>query len=106
FSEDMKFELDVFWVKVGGLEPVALIEKLSGRVTQLHLKDVKDGIEFPHFGGLPQDAFQELRAGILDFEAILAAAEEAGVEHCHVEQDFSPDALASIRQSAEYLKGL
>jgi hypothetical protein len=36
-------------------------------------------------------------------EPILAAAEKAGVVHCHVEQDHSPDPLASIKQSTAYL---
>ncbi len=106
FSQDMKFELDVFWVKVGGIDPAELIGKLSGRVTQLHLKDLKDGIEVPNFGGLPQDAFQEIGDGVIAMEPILAAAEKAGVAHCHVEQDHSPDPLASIRQSLDFLRGL
>lgn len=103
FSKDMMFELDVFWVKVGGHEPAALIEKLTGRVSQLHLKDLKPGIKLPEFGSLPQDAFKELGNGIIPMEPILAAAEKAGVVHCHVEQDHSPDPLASIKQSTAYL---
>lgn len=103
FSQDMKFEIDVFWIKVGGHEPAALIEKLAGRVSQLHLKDLKAGLKLPEFGSLPQDAFKELGNGIIPMEPILAAAEKAGVKHCHVEQDMSPDPLASIRESAAYL---
>lgn len=106
FSKDMMFEIDVFWVKAAGLEPAELIRKLTGRVSQLHLKDLKDGIELPNFGGMPDDAFQELGDGIIPMEPILAAAKAAGVVHCHVEQDQSPDPLASIRQSLEYLKSL
>ncbi len=103
FSPAMQFELDVFWVKVGGVEPVDLIEKLSGRVSQLHLKDLKEGISTPEFGGLPQDAFKELGNGVIAMEPIIQAAEKAGVKHCHVEQDHSPDPLASIRESVAYL---
>lgn len=103
FSKDMKFEIDVFWIKVGGHEPAVLIEELAGRVSQLHLKDLKAGLKLPEFGKLPDDAYQELGDGIIPMEPILAAAEKAGVKHCHVEQDMSPDPLASIRQSAAYL---
>jgi sugar phosphate isomerase/epimerase len=103
FSKDMMFELDVFWVKVGGHEPADLIKTLAGRVSQLHLKDLKAGIKLPEFGSLPQDAFKELGNGIIAMEPILAAAEKAGVVHCHVEQDHSPDPLASIKQSTAYL---
>jgi sugar phosphate isomerase/epimerase len=105
FSADMKFELDVFWVVAAGLDPVRLLDQLKGRVTQLHLKDLKQGIQTPTFdNNLSEDAFQELGDGVIAMEPIIAAAEKAGVEHCHVEQDQSPDPLASIRQSMEYLK--
>ena len=106
FSPDMKFELDLFWVKVGGQDPAALLEKLKGRVTQVHLKDLKAGMTLPNFGSVPPDAFQELGDGIIPTEPLLLAAKAAGVEHAHVEQDQSPDPIASIRQSAEYLRKL
>jgi sugar phosphate isomerase/epimerase len=102
----MKFEVDAFWIKVGGQDPAAFIKNLKGRVTQLHLKDLKKGLTLPHFASVPKDAFQELGDGIIPTEPILEAAAEAGVEHCHVEQDHSPDPLASIRQSMAHLKGL
>ena len=105
FSADMKFELDVFWVVAAGLDPVRLLDKLKGRVTQLHLKDLKHGMKTPTFdNNLSEDAFQELGDGVIAMEPLIAAAAKAGVEHCHVEQDQSPDPLASIRQSMEYLK--
>jgi sugar phosphate isomerase/epimerase len=86
---------------------VALIRKLHGRVSQLHLKDLKDGLKLPSYQtSLPNDAFQELGDGIIPMEPIIAAAKAAGVAHCHVEQDQSPDPLASIKQSADYLKTL
>jgi sugar phosphate isomerase/epimerase len=104
FSKDMMFEIDVFWVKAAGIDPVALIGKLKGRVSQLHLKDLKDGIAMPTYStGLAKDAFQELGDGIIAMESVINAAKDAGVEHCHVEQDQSPDALASIRQSIGWL---
>ena len=106
FAPEMLFELDVFWVKAGGVEPVDLIGKLKGRVSQLHLKDLKKGTSLPQFGGLPKDAFKELGNGMIPMEPIIVAAKDAGVAHCHVEQDQSPDPLASVRESMAYLKGL
>jgi sugar phosphate isomerase/epimerase len=107
FSDDMHFELDVFWVKVAGVDPSALLGKLGGgRISQLHLKDLKEGIAIPNFGSLPQDAFQEVGDGVIPMAPLLAAAAKAGVTHCHVEQDQSPDFMASIRQSIGYLKKL
>jgi sugar phosphate isomerase/epimerase len=107
FSPEMRFEIDAFWVKAGGLAPAALIKKLKGRVSQVHLKDLKEGIKIPSYStGLPKEAFQEIGNGIIPTEPILVAAKNAGVEHCHVEQDQSPDPIKSIKQSMDYLRKL
>jgi sugar phosphate isomerase/epimerase len=106
FAPEMKFELDVFWVKAGGVDPVTLIKKLSGRVSQLHLKDLKKGLELPIYGGMPKEAFKELGNGMIPMEPIIEAGKAAGVVHCHVEQDHSPNPLKSVKESVEYLKTL
>lgn len=107
FSDKMKFEIDVFWVKLGGVEPIELIKKLNGRVAQLHLKDLKSGLEIPDYDtGVPKDAFKELGNGVIPMKPIIEAAEKVGVAHCHVEQDQSPDPIVSIQQSMAYLNSL
>jgi len=106
FSPDMTFELDIFWARVAGIEPAELIGKLNGRVSQLHLKDLADGHELPNYGGMPQNAFKELGNGIIPMKPVLEAAAKAGVVHCHVEQDHSPDPVASIRESIANLAKL
>lgn len=106
FGDDMAFELDVFWVKVGGVDPVALINALKGRVSQLHLKDLKLGHKVPMYNGIKPDAFQELGDGMIPMKPILDAATDVGVAHCHVEQDHSPNPVGSIRQSLNYLNTL
>ena len=99
FSDDMKFEVDVFWVAVAGLDSVKLIKKLGNRVSQLHLKDLNASTETPSYDGVPKEAFEEIGDGVINIEAIIEAGGEAGVAHCHVEQDQSPDALTSVKQS-------
>ncbi|MCC9603198.1 sugar phosphate isomerase/epimerase [Stieleria sp. JC731] len=103
FSEHMKFEVDVFWVAVAGVDPSKLIGDLGGRVSQLHLKDLDATVKTPKFDGIPKEAFKELGNGVIKMEPILAAAEKAGVAHCHVEQDHSPHPLESVRESIGYL---
>ena len=39
----VKFEVDVFWVKIGGLDPYKTLRQLKGRVSQVHLKDLVKG---------------------------------------------------------------
>jgi sugar phosphate isomerase/epimerase len=106
FSDDMKFEIDVFWVEVGGLDSAELIRKLSGRVTQLHLKDLDRSVKPPQYDSIPKEAFKELGNGVIAMEPILAAAADSGVSICHVEQDHSPHPIESIQQSAAYLQKL
>ena len=106
FSDDMQFEVDVFWVQVGGHDPVELIRKLKGRVSQLHLKDLNKETVTPAYSGVPNEAFEELGDGVIPMEPIIEVAAEAGVAHCHVEQDQSPNPLASIRQSMDHLMTL
>jgi GGDEF domain-containing protein len=65
----------------------------------VHLKDLKEGLTLPEFGKLPEDAFKELGNGIIPMEPVIEASAAAGVTHAHVEQDQSPDPLASIGMS-------
>ena len=105
FSEDMFFELDVFWVKVGGVNPVAQINFLKGRISQLHLKDLRKGFQSPNFEKVSPDDFAEIGAGQIPMHPILKAANLSGVKHCHAEQDHSPAPLSSMEKSFDFLNG-
>ena len=101
------FELDVFWLSASGLDPAATIRELGPRVKLVHLKDrAAGGVELDE-SKVPAAAFKEVGSGTLDFPAILKAAKAAGVAHYFVEQDQVPgDPIASIAQSAKYLRSL
>ena len=108
FDNDLvKFELDVFWVKVGGLDPLEEMKKLDGRISQVHLKDVKKGTGVIYDEGkVPKDAFKECGNGTIDMGEVMKLAAEVGAVNCHVEQDQSPDPIVSIGESIDYLNGL
>lgn len=92
----LNFELDVYWLKVGGEDPQAMIERLAGRVKLLHLKDMMPGGEMADVG-----------SGTLDFPAIIAAGRAAGVEHFFVEHDVPPKPYwPSVEASVGYLTTL
>ena len=95
----LKGEIDTYWVKTGGEDPVAYIRKYAGRVPFLHIKDRAP---------VPADAacpFAEIGQGILDWDAIFAAAQQAGVNWYIVEQDrMVRPSLESARMSIDYLK--
>ncbi|GIX00180.1 MAG: hypothetical protein KatS3mg111_3512 [Pirellulaceae bacterium] len=99
------FEVDVFWAAIGGWDPVQTLRKLGTRVNQVHLKDLKAGQPVIYDEAMvPEDAFQEVGDGIIDMEAVMTVAQDAGVRQFHVEQDQSPDPLASIRQSIQHAR--
>ncbi|MFZ5494431.1 MAG: sugar phosphate isomerase/epimerase family protein [Verrucomicrobiota bacterium] len=103
--ELVALELDTFWLAIAELDPAQTLRELRGRVAQVHLKDLAAGTpaNFDE-GTVPPAAFKELGAGCLDLPAILAACTETGVDQCHVEQDRSPDPLASIATSLSWLR--
>jgi len=106
-SDLVKFELDVFWTKIGGWDPLETMKKLDGRISQVHLKDLKEGTAVIYDEGqVPTDAFQECGDGSINMGEVMKLAEEIGAANCHVEQDQSPDPIASIGQSIDYLNGL
>jgi sugar phosphate isomerase/epimerase len=106
FDRDLvKFELDVFWAAIGGVDPVQALQDLRGRVAQVHLKDLQAGTARNwDEGAVTPEAFKELGAGSLDLKRIIEICVATGVDQCHVEQDQSPDALASIARSMAYLR--
>ncbi|MCO8124603.1 sugar phosphate isomerase/epimerase [Stieleria sp. TO1_6] len=102
----MDFELDVFWAKLGGRDPLDLMKHLAGRITMLHLKDLKAGVGVIYDeGNVPEDAFQECGDGVIDLPGVMRLGKEIGVQECHVEQDESPAPLESIVQSYQFLSG-
>ncbi|HKX00487.1 MAG TPA: sugar phosphate isomerase/epimerase [Bryobacteraceae bacterium] len=100
-------EMDVFWVSVGGQDPVELLKKWKRRVQLIHLKDKAPGLKTHYAENLSPNAFREVGLGTLDFAKILAAAREAGVEHYFVEQDeVAEDPVESLRWSYRTLEKL
>jgi len=93
---DVLFELDTYWVKVGGLDPAAVVTELGPRARLLHLKDGPGSHEAPMVA---------LGQGIMDFPPLLKAAHY--LEAPIVEFDrYAGDILADLKQSVDYLKTL
>ncbi|MBT3382770.1 MAG: sugar phosphate isomerase/epimerase [Prolixibacteraceae bacterium] len=90
-------ELDIYWVKKGGGDPLTYLKKYPGRYSILHVKDMAPGDE--------QD-FICPGSGIIDFAPIFKEAQKQGIEHYIVERDNEPDGLGCLKSSAEYLKNL
>ncbi|WP_221032358.1 sugar phosphate isomerase/epimerase family protein [Actomonas aquatica] len=105
-GHNVYFEMDVFWVVHGGADPLALLEKYAGRWVALHVKDIRKGAETGFAtGGAPATDKVIVGTGQIDWPTLLKACREAGIRHYFIE-DESPDPLANIPQSLEYLRGL
>ena len=98
--EEFGFTLDTYWVKVGGDDPVAWLQRLPGQLDCIHLKDLAHGPD-----GKPR--FAPVGYGTLDFDAILAAAQASGTEFAFVEQDDcnGEDPFDCLAKSYRYLIG-
>lgn len=77
--DELGFTLDTYWVQMGGGDVCRWMERLSGRIPCIHLKDMAvkgwDPIMAP------------VGEGNLEFGEILKTAEHCGVKHLLVEQD-------------------
>ena len=103
--ENVSFEMDVFWARFGGGDPVALLKKYSERWKLLHLKDMKKGISKDLTGGTNEEYDVALDQGQLDIVGILKESRKIGIAHYFIE-DESSAVMDQVPQSIAYLKSL
>lgn len=101
----LNFEMDVFWVKHPGQDPVALLKKYPKRFLLMHLKDRKHGTQGNQNGRADVETNVVLGTGDVGIEAIMREAKKAGVKHYFIE-DESSHSVQQIPQSLEYLRTL
>ena len=68
-SPEVLFELDTYWVKIGGQDPAAVLAELGSRAPLIH---IKDGSGVP--GNFNMKAAGQ---GVMDFKPIFARAKNA-----------------------------
>ena len=103
-EDNITFVFDTYWAQYAGCDVCSWIEKLSGRIDIIHLKDMKVVIE----NAEPvHPVITEVGCGNMDFPKIIETAERCGVKYFCVEQDNCPyDYEESLRKSSEYLHSL
>lgn len=87
--------LDTYWVQVAGGDPAQWLERLSGRVPCIHLKDCACGQKMAVLG-----------EGNINFDRVFEKAEAAGTKYMLIEQDdcYGEDPFACIKRSFDFLK--
>ena len=97
-GDDVMAELDLAWVARGGLDPVEYLGRFDDRVFAIHAKD-----NAPEGEAEDERGFKALGEGVLDWDAILPAAEEAGAEWYIIEHDQPIDAAQVVMTGATFL---
>lgn len=100
--DELSFTFDTHWAHAAGADPIQWLKKLKGRVQCIHLKDIE-----LYFG----ENGRELRYGVvgkgnMNFEGILAAADESDVQYGLIEQDdcYGADPFECLKESLAYLR--
>lgn len=84
-------ELDVYWLKKAGHDPVSFLAPYGGRMPIVHMKDMTDDEEA---------TFAPIGTGVIEFAPIIEWGENNGVEWYVVEQDScKTDPMACVRTS-------
>jgi sugar phosphate isomerase/epimerase len=88
-------EMDVYWLRNGGRDPLDYFARYPGRFPLLHIKDMDAAKNIADVG-----------KGLIDWKTILGRRALAGTKHIFVEHDEPKDPFASIRDSYAYLQAL
>ena len=103
--EHVNFQMDVFWIKNPGQDPVALLKKYPTRWKSLHLKDRRIGTPNNLNGRQDKESNVVLGTGDVGIAEIMKTAVSLGIKHYFIE-DESSRALQQVPQSIAYLKSL
>lgn len=101
-AEVFGITLDAYWAQAGGADPAQWIRKLKGRVNCVHYKDMV-------YNGVDQAVrMAPIGEGNMNYEEIVRASVESGVEIAYVELDhcYGEDPFFCMKKSYEYLKTL
>jgi len=91
-TTDVAFEIDIFWVKHAGLDPIEYIKKCGDRAPLIHLKQID-----------PNKKNVDFSEGIIDMLQIIKASKYA--EHFIIEQErLAPTPLASAKNNINWMR--
>ena len=82
------FELDLFWIRSAGKDPLDYFARHPGRFPLVHVKDMAADGKMVNVG-----------EGVIDFGQLFKHADRAGIQHYFVEHDEPTDALKDARKS-------
>ncbi len=98
--ENLQWEPDIAWIVRGGVDPVEILGRYTGRCPRIHVKDIA-----PEGQNEDQMGFADVGFGVLDWATLLPAAKAAGGEWFVVEHDLPKDPVETVQRSFDFLDG-
>ncbi|MFY0688537.1 MAG: sugar phosphate isomerase/epimerase [Cyclobacteriaceae bacterium] len=93
--ELVSFEADLYWIKRGGYDPLTYLKQYPGRFSLFHVKDAAKNLKQTTVG-----------AGTLDFESLINAKNELGLEYYFVEDERTKDPFGNISKAFDHMMTL
>lgn len=94
-SNLVTMQLDIYWIKYGGKDPLEYFQRFPKRFKLWHVKDMDDTVQRESI---------EVGDGIIDYKAIFKRKAEAGMKCFFLEQEaFKIPPMESIEKSYKYL---
>jgi len=104
-SKHFNFEMDVFWVKQGGVHPLSLLKKYPTKFLLMHLKDRAIGTVGNQNGRADVEANVILGTGDVGIADLVTEAKKLKIAYLFIE-DESSSVVQQIPKSLLYLNGL
>lgn len=92
----VKFEIDLYWLKLAGREPKDLFAKYPKGFPLSHVKDMSK----------TENAMVDVGDGKIDFAEIFKQSETSGMKHYFIEHDDTKTPFESLERSIKYLRSL
>ena len=102
-AKNFQFNMDVFWVQMGGGDPLAIMKAHPGKFPQLHLKDRKKGTPGSADGHGDVETNVVLGTGDIDIAGLIQEAKKQGTKYLVIE-DESSRSVEQIPQSVAFIK--
>ncbi|PRY84027.1 sugar phosphate isomerase/epimerase family protein [Mongoliibacter ruber] len=101
-AKHYKFNIDVFWVQMGGGDPVAYVKAKPELYPLLHLKDRKKGTQGSKDGRGDVETNVVLGEGDIDIKSLIELAVKHKIDYMIIE-DESSRSVQQIPQSVAYI---
>jgi len=102
-AKNYDFNMDVFWVQMGGGDPLAIMKKYPKKFPLLHLKDRAIGTPGSSDGRGDVETNVVLGTGDVDIHGLIKQAQKSGTKYLIIE-DESSRSVQQIPQSVAYIK--